>query len=657
MAIHSIRSKLTLLRANARLPVLLRIANLLLVILFLRLSVLGQAPPAGAPAVPNPFGTVDRPGGAPTFSSQHCVVIVTVRGENGILLDRQAVVRMYNKNDKGIFLRTTQDQSTATFEDVGVGTYDLEVSAVGYLTAHQDFKADRDLHTYRLDAAIKPDPSAVELVLSDARPSIPPQARKAMNGGISALKSGNLKGAQKRLESAYKLAPLNGDVNFLMGYLSFQQNRRAEARNYLEGASKFDPGNFQALSLLGRVYIQDEDFSRAKEVLVRAVGIRDERWFTHYLLAESYLKLGDYEKARDEAQIAIQRGGGASNVAQMILGEALANLGKGDDAVQALETYLKNSSENANTPAIRELIAAIKTRTSNASATVKPRSIPLPAVAEGNSEIEQSELSTKRWEPPSVDDVKPPVAPEVTCPYDLVITGAGEHTKQLLDNITRFAAVEQMVHQDLDKYGSPLTTVMRSYDYIAQISPGAIAVDEERRERSGNDPYPDHIATRGLATLAFVFHPDIRSNYAITCEGLGQWNKRAAWLLYFKQRPDRPNSSHEFKAGEVTFAASLKGRAWVAADTYEILRIESELVDPIPQLHLINEHQTVEYSPVSFPKKNIELWLPQRAEIYLTLNKRHYFRRHTFDHFMLFSVDSEEKVGDIKHSRPETGSH
>src|ERR1043166_6793062 len=103
MAIHSIRSKLTLLRANARLPVLLRIANLLLVILFLRLSVLGQAPPAGAPAVPNPFGTVDRPGGAPTFSSQHCVVIVTVRGENGILLDRQAVVRMYNKNDKGIF--------------------------------------------------------------------------------------------------------------------------------------------------------------------------------------------------------------------------------------------------------------------------------------------------------------------------------------------------------------------------------------------------------------------------------------------------------------------------------------------------------------------------------------------------------------------------
>lgn len=655
--IHSIRSKLTLLRGNARISALSRIASLLLVIFCLRLSALAQAPPAGAPAVPNPFGTVDRPGGAPTFSSQHCVVIVTVHGENGVLLDRQAVVRMHNKNDQSVFLRTTQDQSIATFEEVGVGIYDIEVSAVGYLTTHQDFIADRDLHTYRLDTAIKPDPSAVELALSEARPSIPPKAFKAINGGISALKSGNLKGAQKKLENAYKLAPLNGDVNFLMGYLSFQQNRRAEARNYLEGATRFDPGNFQALSLLGRVYIQDEDFSRAKEALARAVGIRDERWFTHYLLAESYLKLGDYERARDEAQIAIQRGGNASNVAQMILGEALGNLGRNDDAVQALETYLKNSSENSNAPAIRDLIATIKTRTSDASVTLKQASITLPAGDEKDTATLPSELSTKRWEPPDVDDVKPPVASEVTCPYDLVITGAGEHTKQLLDNISRFAAIEDMVHEDLDKNGSPVTTVRRSYDYIAQVSPGAIAIDEERRERSGNDPYPDHIATRGLATLAFVFHPDIRGNFAITCEGLGQWNKRAVWLLYFRQRPDRPNISHELKADGVNFAASLKGRAWIAADTYEILRIESQLVDPIPQLHLVNEHQTVEYSPVSFPKKNIELWLPKRAEIYLNYNKRRYRRTHTFDHFVLFSVDSEEKVGDIKDSRPDAGSH
>jgi len=648
---HSDRSNPILLRENATIPVLLRIAKLLLVAFCLQWSALSQAPPAGAPALPNPFGTVDHPGGAPTFSTHQCVVIVTVRGENGSLLDRQAVVKMYNKNNHTVFFRTTQDQSIATFEEVGIGIYDIEVSAVGYITTHQDFKADRELHTYRKDAVIKPDPAEIDLILSSEMPSIPPKARKAMNGGISALKSGNLKGAEKKLEAAYKLAPSNADINFLMGYLSFQQNRRSEARNYLETATKFEPDNFQALSLLGRVYIQEEDFIRAKEVLSRAVEIRDERWFSHYLLAESYLNLGDYEKSRDEAQIAIQRGESASNVAQLILGEALAGLGKDGDAVQALKTYLKNPTENSTVPAVRDLIASINTRTSGAAAPLKQASIALPAGAEGDFEIQASELSTKSWWPPSVDDAKPPVATGVTCPYDLVINGAGEHSKQLLDNVSRFAATEDVVHQDLDKNGSPVTTVRRSYDYMAQISPGAIAIDEERKERSGNDPYPDHIAIRGLATLAFVFHPDIRNDFAITCEGLGHWNKRATWLLYFRQRPDRPNRSHEFKAGGVAYTASLKGRAWVAADTYEILRIESELVDPIPQLHLVNESQTVEYSPVLFPKKNIELWLPKQAEIYLTYNKRHYFRRHTFDHFILFSVDSEEKVGDTNDSR------
>jgi hypothetical protein len=51
----------------------------------------------------------------------------------------------------------------------------------------------------------------------------------------------------------------------------------------------------------------------------------------------------------------------------------------------------------------------------------------------------------------------------------------------------------------------------------------------------------------------------------------------------------------------------------------------------------------VEYGPVPFPKKNTSLWLPKSADIYFDFRKHHYYRRHSFDHFMLYSVDSEEK--------------
>ena len=63
----------------------------------------------------------------------------------------------------------------------------------------------------------------------------------------------------------------------------------------------------------------------------------------------------------------------------------------------------------------------------------------------------------------------------------------------------------------------------------------------------------------------------------------------------------------------------------------------------IAKLHLSSEHQVVEYGPVPFPRKNTTLWLPKSAEIYFDFRKHRYYRRHSFDHYMLYSVDSDEK--------------
>jgi hypothetical protein len=97
----------------------------------------------------------------------------------------------------------------------------------------------------------------------------------------------------------------------------------------------------------------------------------------------------------------------------------------------------------------------------------------------------------------------------------------------------------------------------------------------------------------------------------------------------------------------------LKGRAWITADKFQIVRIESELIDAMPQIQLRSEQQVVEYGPVPFQEKNLELWLPQSAEIYLDFRKRRYFRRHTFDHYMLFSVNAQENRKEPKASSPE----
>jgi hypothetical protein len=101
---------------------------------------------------------------------------------------------------------------------------------------------------------------------------------------------------------------------------------------------------------------------------------------------------------------------------------------------------------------------------------------------------------------------------------------------------------------------------------------------------------------------------------------------------------------------------NLKGRAWISADKFQIVRVESEMVSPMPKIRLLSEHQIVEYGPVHFQKRDLDLWLPKSADLYFDFRRHRYFRRHSFDHFMLFGVDSEEKRSAPKEEPPSAGS-
>jgi hypothetical protein len=218
---------------------------------------------------------------------------------------------------------------------------------------------------------------------------------------------------------------------------------------------------------------------------------------------------------------------------------------------------------------------------------------------------------------------------------------------ELVNDLSRFAAVEDLFHQPLDPYGLPIRTDKRKYDYVAAISEresGLVAIDEFRSAKLTLADYPDQISSTGFVTLALIFHPKMRDDFVMVCEGLADWNGHASWLVHFKQRKDRPNRMHSYKVGQQVYPVDIKGRAWITADTFNIIRIEADLVRPMPEIRLVSEHQAVEYGPVPFANKKTVLWLPKTAEIYFDFRKHRYYRRHSFDHYMLFSVEADEKA-------------
>jgi tetratricopeptide (TPR) repeat protein len=590
------------------------------------------------------------------------VLVFTVYAERtSAHLDRQALLKLVDSTTQAATWQTTEDTSQGVLTNIAYGTYELEVSAVGYLSTHKEVRVMSSLRPSRIDIVLRRDPDAVDLDVASALLS--PKVRRETKRAVSDLKSGRLKEAQKQLDEAYKLSPSSPELNFLLGYLYFQKKDFSQADTFLGAATNLKPHNAQALTLLGRTGLEQQDYPAARSALEQAVMADAENWLPHNLLADTYLRQQNYEKARDEAQIAIAKGKNAASPAQLVLGQALVSMGHDDEAIQALKLFLQESPNHPMSGQVRTLIAEIQEHNIRQHQIGDHQAVPVSAdnsdrsnnvaVAETHlsgidplAALAAPSLSMKSWNPPGIDDAKLALAPGVVCPSAQVMEESGKRVQELVQDVARFAAVEDLFHQSLDPFGLPIRTETRKYNYVASISepePGSLTVDEYRADKLTLSGYPDQIASTGFAALALVFHPDMRDNFDMLCEGLGDWHGQATWLVHFRQREDRPNHMHSYKVGNQVHSVALKGRAWITADKFQIVRMEAEMVKSMPEIQLLSEHQTVEYGPVPFPKKNTSLWLPKSAEIYFDFRKHHYYRRHSFDHYMLYSVDTDEK--------------
>jgi hypothetical protein len=143
-----------------------------------------------------------------------------------------------------------------------------------------------------------------------------------------------------------------------------------------------------------------------------------------------------------------------------------------------------------------------------------------------------------------------------------------------------------------------------------------------------------------------IFHPNDSGSFSMRCEGQVSIKGQRVWQIYFRQRADKPNTTraYNFGASRPSYSVALKGRAWFTADTYQILRLEADLIDAVPEIQLTVDHILVEYGPVHFRSEGVDMWLPQTAELYTDVRGRRVHQRMNFGDYLLFSVDEKQKI-------------
>ncbi len=81
------------------------------------------------------------------------------------------------------------------------------------------------------------------------------------------------------------------------------------------------------------------------------------------------------------------------------------------------------------------------------------------------------------------------------------------------------------------------------------------------------------------------------------------------------------------------------------------MHLETNLVKGVPIIELRANAVSIDYAPVAFPSRNLELWLPKSAVAYTDYGKRRTIIEHTFSDFQLFSVQTQQVIEKPKETK------
>ncbi len=286
-----------------------------------------------------------------------------------------------------------------------------------------------------------------------------------------------------------------------------------------------------------------------------------------------------------------------------------------------------------------------------ATPDVSPQAEPVPASLAA-AHLLPSPAATRgavpvSWIPPGLDAAVPTVDPSVACPLPEILKMAGVRMTEFVANLEKFSATEEVEHFKINTAGLRGSPDVRSFDYVVLVSRnhwGLFQLDEYRNGSVDPAQFPAGIATVGLPAMALIFHPLLASDFDFKCEGLGQSGGRAAWQIHFAQRPDRPSRIRQYVIQKNSYPVPIRGRAWIDPGTDQVVRLDSELIKPIPEIALTKERLSIEYGSVEFHSNGQRLWLPQVAELYAERGTVRYYRRHAFTNFKLFTVATNQSV-------------
>lgn len=478
-------------------------------------------------------------------------------------------------------------------------------------------------------------------VIRAAQLQIPIKARREYLKACSALTKKKSTDAESHLRKAVQDYPNYAAAWVTLGQVLADEHQSEDARNACDQAATVDPMYLPAHLCLAQIASRSRDWGEQVKHSSRALELDPTSVLAYEYHAGGNANLGNLSEAETSGLRAVALDKNHHEPSVFFVLGIVYEL-KGDAALEEeqFRYYLKYTHDRERAAMVKQILAKL--------ANSEGGEIP-----EAHTNRDTIARVEHRWEPRDVDEVS--VKEDTTCPLAEVLRETGQRGAELVENLQRFTADEQIEHIEFRKNGKPRKSTSERFSYLAEIAENPYESFWVYEYRTANGPTaPLPLTDTGTAALALMFHPKLIGNLEIHCEGQTGLQGTAAWQLRFEERQDPSKPLNEFATNGSTYRVRLKGRAWVSADNYQVLRLQTQLVAPIREIKLDVYHSDIIYSPVDFVKHKFQIWLPQSALMQVEYQGHRYQRVHNFSHFQLFQVDTEQRVTEPVPPPPES---
>jgi VWFA-related protein len=204
--------------------------------------------------------------------------------------------------------------------------------------------------------------------------------------------------------------------------------------------------------------------------------------------------------------------------------------------------------------------------------------------------------------------------------------------------------------------GTPESKMQKfRYQVLARREGSAFTLVEYRTDLQGGEEHPNKLSRTfikmtGFASTQLFFGPLQQPWSDFLYLGRQKIGGSPTEAVAFAEHVDPVAIMGRFSIGVASLPILVQGVAWIRTSDYQILRIRTDLLAPLPPLAQVTT--LVLYANTQFRDSATALWLPREVEVKVGLGPYLFSNRHRYSDYRLFRVDAVIKPDPMAGQHP-----